>query len=548
MNKEQLIVKGVVVDPLNKTIEGGRIIITNGKITAIEHDSSIAQPFILPGFVDSHIHIESSMLIPSKFAKMALAHGTIAVVCDPHEVANVAGIDGINYMLNDAKQSPLKFFFGVPSCVPASPQEKSGAVINSKDVEDLLSKNDFLFLAEMMNFPGVIYDDPEVQKKINAAIKINKPVDGHAPGLSGEGLKKYIDKGITTDHECSTLLEAEEKIALGMKILIREGSAAKNFDNLIPLIENYPQSVMFCTDDCHPDYLEKGHINRMVDRAIGLGYNLFNVIKAASINPIKHYNLPLGMLQVNDSADFVIVEDLTHFKVLDTYIEGRSMVEELKTKNIIPETIKPRYAFREKPIVKEDLKVISSGNRINVIQAIDGDLITDWLIMETPAPAESEIIAQPENDLLKIVLLDRYSEEKPVVGFIKGFNLKQGAMAASIAHDSHHLISIGSNEQDIVDAVNWIVEHKGGICFTNRGETNGIPLNYFGLMGDADGMKMSADYSALNQLVKRSGCSLSAPFMTLSFMGLTVIPKLKINHNGLFDGINFKNVPLFFNF
>ena len=477
MNKEQFIIKGVVVDPLKKTIEGGRIIIDNGKITAIEHDSSITQPFILPGFVDSHIHIESSMLIPSQFAKMALAHGTIAVMCDPHEVANVAGIDGINYMLNDAKQSPLKFFFGVPSCVPASPQEKSGAVINSKDVEDLLSKNDFLFLAEMMNFPGVIYDDPEVQKKINAAIKINKPVDGHAPGLSGEGLKKYIDKGITTDHECSTLLEAEEKIALGMKILIREGSAAKNFDNLIPLIENYPQSVMFCTDDCHPDYLEKGHINRMVDRAIGLGYNLFNVIKAASINPIKHYNLPLGMLQVNDSADFVIVEDLTHFKVLDTYIEGRSMVEELKTKNIIPETIKPRYAFREKPIVKEDLKVISSGNRINVIQAIDGDLITDWLIMETPAPAESEIIAQPENDLLKIVLLDRYSEEKPVVGFIKGFNLKQGAMAASIAHDSHHLISIGGNDQDIVDAVNWIVEQRGGICFTNRGETNGIPLN-----------------------------------------------------------------------
>lgn len=538
-------IKGVIVNPETRTKEGGVIIISNGKIESIIKDPEIKHPYILPGLIDSHVHIESSMLIPSQFARMAVKHGTIAVVTDPHEVANVAGIEGINFMLTDAKKTPLYFFFGVPSCVPASPIEKSGTVLNSKSIKRLLVKDDFLYLAEMMNFPGVIYDDEEVLNKLKAAKELGKPIDGHAPGLTGENLIKYVTSGITTDHECSTIEEAVEKIKLGMKILIREGSAAKNFDSLISLIKDFKKSVMFCTDDCHPDYLEKGHINKLVARAIKKGYDLFDTIYAATINPIEHYNLPLGRLKQNDSADFIVVEDLINFEVLTTFIKGRQVYSNNSINFTISNAVKPNFPFRT-TFEAENLNTICSGKKINVIGAIEGELITKWIKEDSPVPIGEKIFANPNKDFLKIVLLDRYSEAPPVVSFIRGFGLKQGAIAASIAHDSHHIICVGCEEESINQAFGWIISQKGGICFADKGKVNGIPLPFFGLMTNSDGTSVSKEYNNLNKLVRGAGCILGSPFMTLSFMALTVIPELKIYHGGLFDASNFKKVPLFY--
>jgi adenine deaminase len=537
-------VKGVIVDPISRTQKGSEIYISDDKIFRIEERKEVNEPFILPGFVDSHVHIESSMLIPSQFARMAVKHGTIAVVTDPHEVANVAGVNGIRFMIQNAKKVPMHFFFGVPSCVPASPFEKSGALINAKEVEKLLGEKDFHFLAEMMNFPGVVYKDKEVIQKIEAAKKVNKPVDGHAPGLTGEQLFNYINSGITTDHECSNIEEAEEKIKLGMKILIREGSAAKNFISLVPLIKKHPKSVMFCTDDCHPDYLETGHINRIVARAVAEGYNLYDVLSAATINPMEHYNLPLGRLRVNDWADFVIVKDLKSFEVLTSYIKGNQIFNKGKVLFDIKHEDKIFFSFRKNHI-KNHLQVIAETKEINVIGAMDGELYTHWLKEEVVTSIGEVIQIRPENDFLKIVLLDRYSDNPPVVGFIRGFGLKKGAIAASIAHDSHHILSIGCDDHSIDLALEWIVKNRGGLCYSLGNKVEGITLPYFGLMTNDDGINVSKNYKLLNKKVKENGCVLSSPFMTASFMALTVIPELKIYHDGLFDGINFKKTSLF---
>jgi adenine deaminase len=543
--KDTFSVKGVIVNPTSRTKEGGEILISNGEIKSIIKNPKIKNPFILPGFIDSHVHIESSMLIPSQFARMAVKHGTIAVVTDPHEVANVAGIEGIWFMLSDARKTPMHFFFGVPSCVPASPLEKSGATLNSTDVKSLLSEDDFLYLAEMMNFPGVINDDEEVVRKISAAKELGKPIDGHAPGLSGEDLIKYVASGIETDHECSTTEEAIQKIKLGMKVLIREGSAAKNFDTLISLVKEFPKSVMFCTDDCHPDYLEKGHINKLVAKAIKQGYDFFDVIYAATINPINHYKLPLGRLKENDPADFILVKDLDNFEVLATYIKGKPVYSNNKINFSVKNVVRPKFSFRSS-FRAEDLNVFCSGQKLNVIGAIEGELLTKWTKEDSPVPIGENVYANPKDDFLKIVLLDRYSEDPPVVCYIRGFGLKTGAIAASIAHDSHHIICIGCEDESIEQAFEWIISQKGGICFAKKQKVKGIPLPFFGLMTNLEGTSISKKYHNLNKLVRDAGSNLNSPFMTLSFMALTVIPELKVFHNGLFDANNFKKVPLFF--
>lgn len=541
---KEKVIKGVVVNPKTRTKKGAEIVIVDGRITKIIDNDSIHAPFILPGFVDAHVHIESSMLIPSQFSVMAVKQGTVAVVTDPHEVANVAGISGIRFMIENAKTADLKFFFGVPSCVPASPLEKSGAVIDADAVEKLIKEPDFHYLAEMMNYPGVIYNDTEVINKINAAKRNNKPIDGHAPSLNGDMLRKYVEAGISTDHECSSINEAEEKISLGMKILVREGSAAKNFETLIPLLKKFPKSIMFCTDDCHPDYLEKGHINKLVARAVKAGYDLFDSIASATLNPIEHYKLPVGKLVINDPADFVIVNNLSDFSVLETYINGENVFNNNKDLSKHKVITEPSFPFRISA-PKGKLAVKATGNSMNIIGAIDGELITSWIKEKPEVSKNNEILANPDKDLLKIVLLDRYSEADPVVGFIRGFGLKEGAIAASIAHDSHHVISIGCDDQSIEASLDWIVKARGGICFTNSNLTVGIRLPFFGLMANEDGRMIAKQYLLLNEEVKKKGCSLSSPFMTASFMALTVIPELKIFHRGLFDGNSFKQVDLF---
>lgn len=536
-------ISGVVVKPQTREKFGARISVRQGKIHSILRDDSISGPFILPGFIDSHIHIESSMMIPSQFARLAVKHGTIAVVTDPHEVANVAGEDGIRFMIDNAKKVPLKFFFGVPSCVPASPLEKSGAVISANVVERLLNEDDFWFLAEMMNFPGVIEGDDEVHEKLRAAVAVDKPIDGHAPGLVGDALLKYIQSGISTDHECSTLDEAIEKIELGQKIQIREGSAARNFESLSPLISKYSKSVMFCTDDCHPDYLESGHMNKIVSRAIAKGYDLFDVLSVATANPVNHYGLPIGQLSVGDTADFIVVDNLESFDVSETYIGGVKVYGDNKVLFKKVEEYPPQFTFRDTAPNSNSIKVVATSNTMNVIEAIPGELLTNWKTVNV-AP-KTEIESDANKDILKIVLLDRYENTSPVVGFITGFGLKSGAIAASIAHDSHHIISVGVDDISIVKALEWIVGNKGGICFASQNSVSGIELPYYGLMTNDSGEQISIKYQELNKQINNAGCKINAPFMTASFMALTVIPNLKINHNGLFDVTKFQNVPLF---
>lgn len=544
MNNFKGVVSGMLVFPEQKIMYGAHLVFLGGKIITIEPDPEITGPYIMPGFIDSHIHIESSMLIPSQFARMAISHGTIAVVTDPHEVANVAGEEGIQFMINDAKRVPLKFFFGLPSCVPASPMEKSGATISKSDVERLIGNKDYYFLAEMMNYPGVINQDEEVCGKIKAAQKAGKPIDGHAPGLTGADLGKYVGAGISTDHECSNIEEAYQKIALGQKIQIREGSAARNFTSLAQLIRTHPQSVMFCTDDCHPDYLVEGHINKIVARAISMGFDLFEVLEIACINPIKHYSLPMGKLQVGDPADFIVVKDLIDFEVASVYIEG---VEVYNPNGILfptQDATTPDYIFRS-TVPYNKLGVVANGSQLNIISAIDGELFTKCIVEDIWCEVGEELVSKPQEDILKIVLLDRYSEADPVIAFIKGFGIKKGAIAASIAHDSHHILAIGADDLSIEKALRWIVKNRGGLCFALDNEVEGLKLPYFGLMTNDEGELVKRKYLQLNENVRRAGCTLLSPFMTASFMALTVIPELKINHNGLFDGINFKSISLF---
>ncbi|MDX9846817.1 MAG: adenine deaminase [Tenuifilaceae bacterium] len=538
------IINGILVVPQQRRMFGAQISIYKGKIVDIKEDDTVIGPYILPGFVDSHVHIESSMLIPSRFAQMAVQHGTVAVVTDPHEVANVAGESGIRFMIDDARSVPMKFFFGLPSCVPASPMEKSGSVITSEDVGRMIVEDDFYFLAEMMNFPGVIYGDNDVIGKLESTKKAGKPIDGHAPGLEGNNLVKYVNAGISTDHECSTIQEAIKKIELGQKIQIREGSAAKNFENLAPLIKDHSPSIMFCTDDCHPDYLAMGHINKIVARAISKGYDLYDVLKIACTNPVEHYSLPVGQLRVGDDADFIITEDLQNFNITNTYIKGEKVFEKGSVMFKFNSVSQPEYAFR-KSFPVEGLEIIAQRNRVNVIQAIDGELITKWSTEDIWVQPNSALPSNIEKDLLKIVLLDRYSDTPPAIAFIRGFGIKQGALAASIAHDSHHLIAIGCDDRSIQTALEWLIENKGGMCFANRDEINGLRLPFFGLMTDSLGAEVKDEYTRLNKQVKNAGCTLHSPFMTASFMALTVIPELKINHNGLFDVNKFKSIPLF---
>ncbi|MFI1773273.1 adenine deaminase [Thalassobellus citreus] len=534
--------QGNIVDILNKRIFKGEVTFKDGKIVSIQEKDHDVNHYILPGFVDAHIHIESSMLVPSEFARLAVTHGTVATVSDPHEIANVLGVEGVEFMIENGKQVPLKFNFGAPSCVPATTFESAGAVIDSDAIKRLLENPDIKYLAEMMNYPGVLFDDDEVMKKIAWAKYFNKPVDGHAPGLRGKDVLKYIRAGISTDHECFSYDEALEKLQKGMKILIREGSAAKNFEALIDLASEHFESMMFCSDDKHPDDLILDHINKLCARAVAKGVDVFKVLQMACINPVKHYNLDVGLLQIGDDADCIVVEDLVNFKTLQTYINGTLVFNEGVSliKPVVFENLN-NFNCDKKEI--SDFKFESSAKKIRVIEALEGQLVTNEL-KEDALIVHGNLVSNIEKDILKMTVVNRYNNDDPAIAFIKNFGLKDGAIASSVGHDSHNIIAVGVSDEAICKAVNFLIENKGGICAVSNSEEKIISLPVAGIMSDKDGKTVGEDYAKLDKMAKELGSTLHAPYMTLSFMALLVIPSLKLSDKGLFNGTDFKFTDL----
>jgi adenine deaminase len=542
-------ISGNLVDVWKKSIYHACLEIVDGKIQSIQQTGEPVQAgnYILPGFVDAHVHIESSMLIPSEFARLAVVHGTISTVSDPHEIANVCGLEGVEYMINNGKKLPFKFNFGAPSCVPATIFETAGASLDAAAVKALLEKPEIKYLSEMMNFPGVLNQDPEVMQKIRAAHALNKPIDGHAPGLRGATAKAYIEAGISTDHECFTKEEALDKLEHGMKIIIREGSAAKNFEALIELLEDHPNLVMFCSDDKHPDSLEAGHINQLCARAVAKGIDLFIVLRAASVNPVLHYDLDMGLLCEGDDADFIITDDLTNFIIKQTYINGLLVAENGKSLiNSVPEIAINQFDCAA--IAAEDLSIAANAypvidGKIPVMEALDGQLITNKLWLE-PSVEDGNLVSDTNRDLLKMVVVNRYHEAPIAKCFIQNFGFKRGAIASSVAHDSHNIVAVGVDNASLAKAINLVIKERGGVSVVDGDLESVLGLPVAGLMSTDDGYQVAAAYTKIDRMAKDLGSSLQAPFMTLSFMALLVIPHLKLSDKGLFDGDNFSFIPL----
>ena len=534
---------GNIIDIEEKKIFFGEVEVSNGKIVSIKEIDTQQEDasFILPGFIDAHVHIESSMLVPAEFAKLAVVHGTVATISDPHEIANVCGLKGVEFMIENGKKVTFKFYFGAPSCVPATVFETAGASLNSAEVNTLLAKDEINYLSEMMNFPGVLNHDEEAMKKIYSARKYNKPVDGHAPGLRGEDARNYIEAGITTDHECFTKEEALDKLKYGMKILIREGSAAKNFEALIDLLHDYEDEIMFCSDDKHPDSLVKGHINELCQRSVAKGIDIFKVLKAACLNPVKHYSMQVGLLKTGDPADFIVVKNLENFQVEATYIDGTKVAGNGKS-NIItsPSELINNFNCHIKKTKDFFVKRNNDDEKMAAIEALDGQLITNKILVD-PKVENGGYVSDSENDILKIAVVNRYKDAPIAIGFVKNFGLKKGAIASSVAHDSHNIIVLGADDESICRAVNLIIENRGGIsCVDNDSIEKVLPLPVAGLMSNDDGFNVADNYSDIDRMAKSFGSQLSAPFMTLSFMALLVIPHVKLSDLGLFDGDAFK--------
>jgi adenine deaminase len=538
---------GMVVDVVAGRMFPATVTVKDGRIAHIQQGTRVddATPFpksvIMPGFVDAHVHVESSMMVPSEFARFASVHGTVATVSDPHEIANVLGVEGVQPMIENGRRVPFKFHFGAPSCVPATAFETAGAALGSAAVESLFDDFGLRYLSEVMDYPAVLAGNPSVLAKLQAAIDRGLPIDGHAPGLRGEVACRYAAAGPSTDHECLTLEEAQDKIAAGMHILIREGSAARNFAALHPLLRTAADRCMFCTDDLHPDNLAHGHIDHIVTRAVAEGHDLFAVLRAATLNPVRHYGLPVGLLQPGDPADFVVVDDLRHFRVRNTYIDGNVVAAD--GESVIRRVGAPalnRWGATAKRV--EQFYVPARGGLVRVIEALDGQLMTNELHL----PAKSEagrLVSDVPSDVLKIAVVNRYADAPPALGFIRGFGLKAGGIASSVAHDSHNVVAVGVTDQDLCDAVNALIETKGGLAVIDGPRTDVQPLEVGGLMG-RDGTAVAVGYAHLDRLAKSLGTTLRAPFMTLAFMALLVIPALKLSDQGLFDGRAFRFVPL----
>lgn len=531
------LVGGNIIDILGCKIYPGVISIENNIIKSITRNSEKYDHYILPGFIDAHVHIESSMLIPKEFSSLVIKRGTVAIINDPHEIANVLGIPGISFMIENRKESLIKNFFTIPSCVPSTALDYSGAEISALDIENLIEHFPFIGLSEVMDVPGVLNNDPKVRKKIEIALNNKLVIDGHAPQLSGKDLERYIAAGISTDHECIDMNEALEKINLGMNILIREGSAAKNYEALKYLIKDYPDHIMFCTDDSHPsDILHLGHIDKIVRRAIKDGFDLFDVLKIACINPIKHYRLDVGFLRINDPADFIVVNDLDTFNILSVFINGEEKYN-INTDQVKDEKTtshcKSLNNFKRTPLQKEEL-IKSVQNKVICIGVLNNEIITKKILFTTPKPLQN-LESDIERDILKIVYLNRYENRPPQIAYITGIGLKKGAFASSVSHDSHNIIAVGCNDQDLLIAINTVIAEKGGLCTVIENETIVLPLPIAGIMTFKSGEEVSLTWDLLIQKLKMHGCVLDSPFMTLSFMALIVIPELKIGEKGLFE-------------
>jgi len=541
--------KSNLIDLYARETYAVQVIVEDSKIKSITKINETAEGYILPGFVDAHVHVESSMLVPSEFAKLAVVHGTVATISDPHEIANVLGMRGVDFMIENGKKVPFHFFFGAPSCVPATNFETAGANIDANDIEILLEKPEIVYLAEMMNYPGVIFHDKDVHAKLEVAKRLGKPIDGHAPGLMGEQMRKYFKGGnekneliITTDHECFKLEEAEEKLQLGVKIMIREGSAAKNFEELIPLLKKYPKQIMFCCDDKHPDSLIENHINSHVKRALHKGHDLYDVLRASSINVMEHYNLPVGKLQQGDSADFIVIDSIADFNIIETYIKGQLVAENgISLINSVETEILNNFNCSPKHV--SDFAIPQESNTIRVIEALEGQLVTNEIKIDVKS---AEFTASnTDKDVLKIAVVNRYENAPVAIAFIKNFELKHGAIASCVAHDCHNIVVVGTNDEDMCKAVNLIIENKGGISLSHGKDHMNIPLPIAGIMTNKNGYEIANEYIAIDKKAKELGTTLRAPFMTLSFMALLVIPKLKLSDKGLFDGETFQFTNVF---
>lgn len=535
-------IKGRIIDIHKRITFNGEILVEGGFISEIREIEEECRQFIIPGLIDSHVHIESSMLTPGAFAAAAVVKGTVGVVTDPHEIANVMGVEGIEFMISDSRRVPVKFFFGVPSCVPATSLESNGATIGLKETQQLMKEGGVTHLAEMMNFPGVLAGDSLVMDKIAVALDAGKPVDGHAPGISGSDLRKYIGAGISTDHEASSLDEGREKIEAGMKILIREGSAARNLEALHPLLAEYPDKVMLCCDDIHPEMLVERHIDGIVRSLLSMGHDLYDVLRAASLNPVQHYGLDVGLLRVGDRADFVVIDNPRDMKILSTWIDGMAVYEEGRVAFGVPAVHSFNY-FNSSTIEPRDIRINKGGDRMRVIGASDGELNTSELIYEC---GDQEVVnSDISRDILKIVVKERYHDKPPVAAFINGFGIREGAFASSVAHDSHNIIAVGVDDESICQAINRVVEMQGGLAVCREGKVDSLSLEIGGIMSDVPCGTIAQTYEELTYLVKDMGCDLKSPFMTLSFMSLLVIPELKLGDRGLFSVGAFDFVDLF---
>lgn len=539
-------VRGNIVDLQRGESFFGEAVVEEGCIARLRREGPAgAGPYVIPGLVDAHVHVESSMLAPAEFARAAAIHGTVATVSDPHEIANVLGREGVDYMIREARDAAIKIFYGASPCVPATIFETAGARLDAAAVADLLAHPEIFFLSEVMNFPGVLHGDPDLLAKIAAAKKAGKPVDGHAPQLRGAQAAQYAAAGISTDHECTALEEALDKIAAGMMILIREGSAARNYGELEPLLFSHPGRCMFCTDDLHPDSLMAGHIDQLVRRAVAAGVEPLTALRIASQHPVEHYRLPVGLLREGDPADFVVVEDLRDFRVRQTWVDGRLVAEDGKCLVDFRPAI-PVNRFAARPIAPADLRVPCADGpvQVEVIAVEDGQLVTGRETHEMTAE-NGELASDPRRDLLKIAVLNRYEPGiKPAVAFITNFGLERGAIASSVAHDSHNIVAVGTSDEVLARAINLIIKNEGGVCAVSGDEEKLLPLPIAGLMSAAPASQVAADYSAVEHLARELGSPLRAPLMTLSFMALLVIPELKLSDQGLFDGAAFAFVPL----
>ena len=537
-----LTISGHIVDVLQRTIFPGTIVIADGRIQAIHREAVPRETgYILPGFVDAHVHIESSMLVPSECARLATVHGTVAMVSDPHEIANVLGLPGIRFMRANAAQTPCTIAFGAPSCVPATTFETAGATLSAADIGALLAHEGLTYLSEMMNVPGVLAEDPEVMAKIRLAQQSGCPIDGHAPGLRGTAVQRYAAAGITTDHECYTLEEAHDKIAAGMHILIREGSAAKNFAALHPLIASHPERCMLCSDDRHPDDLIRGHINEVVRRSVALGYPVMDVLHMACVHPVQHYRLPVGLLRPGDPADMIVVNNVRDFQVLQTYCQGRLVAE--RGQALLPSvSVAPlnRFAATERRV--EDFQRPVRSAMVRTIVAVDGQLVT--LEGHVPATQNGLLTTDVSRDLLKLAVINRYAEAPPAVALVQNFGLTRGALASSVAHDSHNIVAVGATDAELCAAVNAVIRAQGGIAVAAGPTLDILPLPVAGLMSPDNGYAVGAQYARLDARAKQLGSPLTAPFMTLAFMALLVIPDLKLSDRGLFSGQNWRFVSL----